>query len=281
MSFDSDERSASRNRPIDLYQIFTPTARYYHTSHPVDVPYGGNLYTALTMSRGAQQISQDQTGREISVELPITHPVIQSFASKGIPEHTVTVTLLRLQTQSGVAIQQWQGFAQGISLDDHVAQIRVPSVTDDATKIRLPVVVAQRICNHVLFDPRCSPNKFSGPIEDDFTIATTITAQSGRTVTVASMSGNPDAYATFGYCVHVGSQEYRYIQDQTGLVLTLDSPFTAANNTDAISVVAGCAHDILTCRFKFGNVLNFGGLPSIIPTVNPWAPKGLGVIQQP
>jgi hypothetical protein len=281
VSFDSDERSIEQNRPIELYTITTPTATYRLTSYTVDVTYAGNTYTATTMDRGDQQVSQDPTGRELIVYLPIAHPVVQRFASKGVPEHTVTVILQRLQTVSGVAIQQWAGFAQSISIDGHTALVRVPSVCDDAIKIRLPVVVSQRICNHVLFDARCSPLAgIDGPAEIAFTIITTIGSQSGRTVSISSINGNPDEWATFGYCVHQPSLEYRYIQKQTGTLLTLDSPFTSANIGDGIGVVAGCAHDIITCRFKFGNVLNFGGMPNIVPTINPWAPKGLGVVQQ-
>lgn len=285
MSFDDNERSAQQNRPIDLYTITTPTATYTHTSHPVDVPYAGQIYTALTVSRGNLQIGQDPSGRELFIYLPITHPLVQRFAATGIPEHGVLVTIRRLQVVSGVAIQYRSGYAGGMSITGGVAQVRVPDLTDDATKIQLPVIAAHPTCNHILFDTQCSFDDHLGlpdpPVAASFLITTTIAAPpSGTAITVSSVGGKPDDWFTFGDAVHVATQQRRMIVSQTGTSLVLIAAFVGAGTGDVIQIYAGCDHGIGTCVTKFNNRKNFGGHPKMNAGHDLWNPNGQGIIQQ-
>jgi uncharacterized phage protein (TIGR02218 family) len=246
------------------------------TSHIQSVVYGGNTYTALTMSRGNLQIGQELQGRELIVYLPIDHPLVQRFTASGIPEHAVTVTLLRMQSVSGQALQQWSGFAQSIAIEGHTASIRVPSVTEDAMKLRLPVISAQRLCNHTLYDSLCTLDRAGFAIEPP---SVYITGQSGNTITLSMVDGSADHRFQFGEVYH-GSGQRRHILEQIGTVLTLNAPFVGASTGDGVVVYSGCDHSIQTCRDKFGNVVNFGGMPDLNSSINPWAPKGLGIIQQ-
>ena len=292
--FDDDERSVSLNRPIDLYTIATTSGVYHLTSHIVDVAFAGRTFTALTMSRGDLQIGQDLTGRELIVYLPISHPLVQRYAATGVPEQSVLVTLQRLQERSGAVYGQWQGFGQSMTFDARVARLRVPSVTDDAMRVRLPVMAVQQHCNYVLFDAQCShrgPNDTSGgevgggtlpgPVRADFQIAVTLASVSanGLTITLVDAGGKPDAWATFGRVIMAGG-ETRRVLSHVGPVLNIDVPFALGDISTAIVVEAGCDHIVGTCRDKFSNVVNFGGHPYINSSINPWAPAGLGVLQQ-
>lgn len=268
MSFDSDERSTSRNRPIDLYTITTPTEVFFHTSYPVDVVYDGIPYTAITMSRGEQQVTQDTTGRELIVYLPITHKLVQRFASSGIPQHGIEVNLQRLQTLSGTATQYFDGFATGINVQGHTAAIRCPSVTDDALKIRLPVIRAQKTCNHVLFDKQCSPSPpFDGPRESDFSSLADIVSQTIApgvvTLVVDTAGGHTSGYFTFGRLIHIPTQQSVLILQHTSTTLILETPIVGAHPGDGVKLIAGCDHSVATCHAKFVNVKNFGGMPQM------------------
>jgi len=274
-TFDDDERSTSGSRPIDLYTLATPTATYRLTSHIVDVTYGGFTFTALTMTRGNLQVGQDLTGRELVVYLPITHPIVQRFAAYGIPERQVIVTLQRLQEKSGEAMQAWQGFAQGISIDGNVALIRVPSVTDDAIKVKLPTVRAQHLCNHVLFDARCQVDR------NAYKVDTSVVSMTGRTLVISSIGGQPTEWAApAGELLHVATGERRQILSQSGTTLVLNVPFVGVAAGDAVTVFASCSHALSECKTKFHNVVNFGGMPHMNSAINPWAPNGLGIIVQ-
>lgn len=281
-TFDDNERSTSQNRPIDLYTFATPTFTYRHTSSPVNVVFGGNTFTPLTISRGNQQITQDPTGRELIVYLPITHPLVQRWATSGIPEHGVLVTIQRYQPSSNTAMQYRNGYAGGIMVTGHVAQIRLPEITDDATRIQLPVIAAQLTCNHILYDAGCAPNPGTdGPAASAFLVTTTIAAgATGTAISVAGVGGNADGWFQFGDAVHVATQQRRMILSQIAAALTLIAPFVGAANGDVIQIYAGCDHGMLTCVSKFGNRVNFGGHPQMSNTQDLWGPGGFGVVQQ-
>jgi hypothetical protein len=297
MSFDGDERSAEQNRPIDLYRITTPTASYLHTSHTVDVPFGGNVYTALTMDRGPNRLADDAGVDELTITLPISHPLVQGYASTGIPELVVTVTVLRLQSVSGAAQQIFTGAAQAMTVDLHTATFRVPATTADALRIQLPVIGATRTCNHRLFDDRCSPIPggvfplifgppgSGGPSRVLFTITDTIASISsdGLSVTMppgtpGGLNTKPGGWAAFGRII-LASGDQRRILTQTGTTVTLAVPFPGLGSGAAVTIEAGCLHNIATCISKFNNQFNFGGHP-LMSSFSPWAANGLGIIQQ-
>jgi len=279
-TFDDDERSTSASQPIDLYQIVTPTATYLLTSSPTDVTFGGGqVYTAITMSRGALQVARDLTGREFAVYLPITHEIVQRYAASGVPEHEVMITLFRYQQRSGIAIQQWRGPATTLTIEGsnpHVAVLRVPSIADEALKVRLPMIGAQNLCNHRLGDRQCTVNVDALKI---FQIIASISSD-GLTLTTAATSGL-EAYHLFGDVVHNATSQRRMCVRQDGpAVLQLSAPLVGAVVGDDVTVFPGCAHDVDTCFNKFGNVVNYGGHPSLNSTINPWAPNGYGVVSQ-
>lgn len=264
----------SSSRPVDLYVIATPTVTYHLTSYNMDVTYAGQVYTATTMSRGNQEVAQDLTGRELIVYLPITHPLVQRFAASGIPDRDVLVTLSRLQQVSSIAVQAWSGFGQSMSFDLHVAMLRVPSLTDDAMKIRLPVISAQRLCNHVLYDAQCTVDRESS----SSTGTSVITSINDNTITTTN-TGSGSQYV-FGDILHNASGERRMVIAQAGSILTLNVPFVAASIGDVVRIAPGCDHSVTTCRDKFNNVVNFGGHPQMNAAFNPWLPAGLGIVTQ-
>src|SRR3954469_11792514 len=262
--FDDNERSVSQSRPIDLYTIVTPTETHRMTSNVVDVTYLGAVFTATTMSRGNLQTMDDPTGREFIVYLPITHPFVQRYVVYGVPEHQATVTIQRMQTVSGTTMQVWSGFADTMTItgsDDgsgsHVAMLRVPSVIDDAMRRRLPVIAAQRLCNHVLYDAQCTVNRATAVSGGPFVI----TSINGDTITTSSLGGG--SQYVFGEVVHLATGQRRMVVGQASNLLALSAAFAVANVGDSVELAPGCDHSILTCRDKFSNVVNFGGHPQL------------------
>lgn len=296
-TFDSDERSVAQNRPIFLFTLATPTFTYRHTSHPVVVIFGENKFTPLTIDCGSTALGNDPGVAEQTITLPITHPFVQHYAGTGLPELVITVTIQRLQSVSGVAQQIFTGIAQSLSADTHTATIRVPATTADALKIQLPVVGATRLCNHRLFDSRCSPAPggqlpdlgpagSGGPASGLFTIAdVSIDSISADGLTLVLSGGTPDAintkpsgWAAVGRII-LGSGDQRRILTQISTTITLAVPFPGLTAGASVTIEAGCLHDIATCKSKFNNQLNFGGHP-LMSSFDPWASNGLGIIQQ-
>ena len=251
-TFDDNETSADRSRPIDLYVIATPTKTYYLTSNVADVVFGSQTYTAITLSRGSQALDRASPTNEYMIHLPITHEIVQRYAATGIPEGAVTVTHSRLQAISGAAIQQWTGQGQSLSMDGHVAAIRVSSLTADTLRIQLPTVAAQRSCNHMLYDAQCTLSRAA------FSLASTIVSVSGVTV-VLSTTFPADA-GTVGTITHVASSQWRTVLLQSGNTLTLNVALVGVQAGDSVTIARGCDHTVATCKTDFNNVANFGGI---------------------
>jgi uncharacterized phage protein (TIGR02218 family) len=133
-------------------------------------------------------------------------------------------------------------------------------------------VNAQKQCNHVLYDRGCTVARAG------FKVTTTANA-SGTTLTLAGIGGNPNGWAKHGDVVRVSDGERRSILEQVGTTVTIDVPFGTFVNGDSVEVYAGCDWLVETCVTKFANVANFGGHPEM-PTNNPTAPTGYGVISQ-
>ncbi len=297
VSFDSIERSVSQSQPIFLFTIATPTITYQHTNQPVDVPFGGDIFTTLTIDCGPTALGNDPGVTEQTITLPISHPFVQQYAGTGLPELVITVTIQRLQPASGTAQQLFTGVAQSLSCDVRTATIRCPATTADALKIQLPIVGATRTCNHRLFDGRCAPvpggqwpplgpSGSGGPAPGLFTISDVVISSistDGLTIVVSggtpdALSTKPSGWAALGRII-LGSSDQRRILTQISTTITLAVPFPGLMTGTRVTIEAGCLHDMATCKSKFNNQLNFGGHP-LMSSFDPWASNGFGIIQQ-
>ncbi len=276
MTYDTDQRSTSGSRPIELYTIQAPSGTYHTTSHNVNVEFGGITFDATTMEREEQHVAQDMAGKETRFALPITHPIVQRFAAFGIPEREVLVTITRLQEVSGETELQWSGVVNGMSIDGKLAYFRSPSVTDDAMRVTLPVLRAQRSCNHVLFDPQCKISRN----DIRFHVDTNIVSVDGTSIVVVSIGDKAaDFAAPTGEFFHLATGERRQVLAQSGTLFNINAPFIGMAVGDFVQIFADCAHTIVDCRDKFDNVINFGGFPRMNAVINPWTFAGLGIVQ--
>jgi hypothetical protein len=105
-----------------------------------------------------------------------------------------------------------------------------------------------------------------------FEHATTITAISGLTVTVASKhSTHPYAGGFIEFITGSPSiAERRLITEVTGNVFTLSRRFSSALVvTSPVTLLPGCDHSITTCDTVYTNKLNYGGFLAM-PKKNPF-----------
>lgn len=272
MSFDAIETSVQDAAPIELYDIETPTASYHLTSHDEDVIFGGLTYTSTVVARGPTDFVALGKPRELTISIIVTHPFVAQYMAAGGPPRSAVLTVATLHGTHTRRL--WRGEVKHMELDGEVARFQVPNATDEQFAVKLPIISASRLCNHALYDRGCAIAR-----SHLFSVTPTVLAISGTTISVSSMSGKPSGWATYGDVQRDADGERRAILDQTGDVLTLDKPFPTLNIGDALTVFAGCDHTIDTCLEKFGNVPNFGGHPEL-PSSNPTAPTGLGVISQ-
>jgi uncharacterized phage protein (TIGR02218 family) len=261
VAFDDVEQSTQDGAPAELYTFVTPTITHRLTSFENDVVFGGQTYTAVPLARSTinvVDVATDQT--EAVIELPASHTLAQTYAN-GIPVRQVEVTIVRYHPVWAVSLQIWNGFASGLSFKDDTAAFRVPSGTADALETDVPSVIAQRLCNHILYDDMCQIARAS------FQVNTTINSIStdGRTITVNSVGAFTVDKLVHGEMLHNTSTERRTITVQNGSSLSIqcEYPRGVVSIGDAVTLFAGCDHTLDTCKAKFNNVLNFGGHPQL------------------
>jgi len=277
MSFAARETGTDQ-RPIEIYDIELPTETYRFTSHDEDVVFGGQTYAAVAISCGPRTLAQVGKVREVTITIARDNALAESLRANGIPPIDALVTLRAFHEDDPEARQLWKGYIGSLSTEDVLVRLRVPNRSDEVFDRQFPVLVAQRNCPHQLYSPGC------GVDEDSFKISPTVTAISsdGLTITVSSISGKPDSWARDGKITRTSDGDARTVITQSGTTITIDVPFRLLATSDAVDVFAGCDHTLdgqRGCLELFNNVANFGGHEAL-PTSNPSAPTGYGVVVQ-
>jgi uncharacterized phage protein (TIGR02218 family) len=269
-TFVQDDQSVQDSRPVELFEFtFATGGVIRYAGYSQNFTWNGNTYTAVVggIKRGALQVvSGVENIPSVTVELPATDPVVQSYAGVGMPPQTLQVRIYQVQQRSGQGEQLWYGYVDTLTFrsgaSKRTAVFSIPPFTDRPMQMQIPSAIVSRLCNHVFGDSMCQK-----PATD--IILPTITAINGNLTTVSTIAPYSTTYFEFGSCQHLGTGEIRTIvsQDSTGLVLTLDVVWpTTVKVGDVVSLGPGCDHQVTTCRDKFDNVPNFGGHPHIKST---------------
>jgi hypothetical protein len=268
-TFDQDEASVQFNRPIEYLDIALPTETYRIACGNRDLKVGDVLYKAIPASRSPIEVPQPAADKQLTISLPVNHKIVRRWLQLGVPPRSVAVTVWRKQERSQVAEQIWIGVILSLAVDDDgtIARFACQGRAVYSLNKYLPTVSALRTCPRTLYDGRCRTDRNS------FKVTTTALLVNGRDVRVdlgdPSRIGN--AWAELGEFVHVPTGERMSIAKQTDedpahttrTVLSMQLPIPELRSGDAIEIYAGCKKDIATCRDKFANQVNFGGMPNL------------------
>lgn len=283
MAYDTFEQSIQDGAPVEIYTFSASTGTYRLTSAEEDVTFG-SLFTATQISRSNAEIMPlSQQVRAMTISLAMAHPLAQVLV-RGIPPRNVEVVISRYHRGDSASEQVWRGYVSVVESDDVFVRLTVPSSMDEQQAVRLPIAVAQRTCNHMLYDRGCTVDRDYPVYQNEaFMSASAVATISadGYTITVDALEDGSSVardndWATLGEVRRVSDGERRSIVQQTGTTLVLDVPFATLEVNDDLEVYAGCDLTAEACAVKFANIANFGGEP-IFPSTNISAPTGHGV----
>ena len=276
--FDSDERSVQDSRPRELYTLVIGNQTYRLASGVRSISYGGNIYKAFQISRNEAGVSEETNSpKQLQITLPMSHPACQRYMAYATPPKIATVSIARLQLNSGGAIGLWSGDIVSIGFSRHMATFLVTTTASRVMMRVLPTVTVGDQCAHALYDRNCTINR------DSYKVTATVIQVDGRKIKVDIGSGHANPWSVFGDVYHPGTGERMDIVSQqdlgppsTVVWLTMQAPIVGLNTGDSVEVSPGCDHTIATCLSKFNNKDNFGGFPSL-PLFNPFVFEKLGV----
>lgn len=274
MAYDTIESSVESGQPIELYEFRVGTERTRLTSSENDVVIPSSLetYVAETISRG--EIVDEVVARSsnrLEVRLPAENEFVAQFRSLA-PGEFATLTLFRVHRGdlggSDDRVTVFKGTVRNVSYVDNgrVAVVQVLAITSALSR-PVPRRTYQGLCNHMLYDSRCTIDKD----DPSFRLISTVTAVSGDVVTVSGANAFSGSFADFFVAGYVEfDNDFRTVVGQSGDDLTLILPFKESPLNQTVIARAGCKHRIVEdCTDKFVNVENFGGFP-YVPKKNPF-----------
>jgi hypothetical protein len=273
------EAGTESSQPREFVEIVVDAVTTYRiASGTRDVGYAGNVYVASPMARTEHSVATADTDAQLTLALPLSHPLCQRYFAQGSPPRQVAMTFYR--SQPGGLVERFTGgLVFSVAVERTIAKFAVQTRFRRAMARSLPVFTVTALCPHILYDANCRFPRGLGTIGDDGT-ALTVTGFDGRLITISDIGGEPDGWANNGELVVLATGERMPIFLQVGTVLTLQAPIPGIQVGDAITVSAGCAKDIVTCHVKFANQVNFGGFGPQLPTKNPFVPTSAGLEEQ-
>ncbi|PPE69509.1 phage BR0599 family protein [Caldimonas thermodepolymerans] len=246
------------------------------------------------ISHSGVQLNEEQSSGDLSLTLPIDHPVAQLFAYEA-PAAQVWLTVLALDDADPAPVVQWTGRVHSAEYSAPTATLKCSHLS---TVLRRPGLTRKhpRSCGHTLYSPPpgCGVNRHAiagsyFAFREDGFLAEVLNG--GLTLRVPEAANRGNGFFNEGFIaidpdykllwVHqpragtfIGTAPARYagllggyrrhITSHTGQLLHISAPLlTPVEPGTKVTVFAGCNLTASTCKSKFNNFANFGGYPYI------------------
>lgn len=266
MSFSAQERSREGGQPIELFTFSLGGTDFNYSNQEGDEVYNAITYDPETISRTNIQNTLNVKENQLTISVPATNTFARLFVTV-IPGERSTVTVRQVHRTDGAdeLVTVFKGFVSTLSFAKNakIVKINCRPITA-ATERPIPRHTYQGLCNHMLYDQRCTLSE--AVFEEDGTV----TAINERNITVTGLtqtSGGDDFWEA-GFC-QFGS-EFRLIVKQSANVFKLNIPFAGEILNEILRFLPGCKHRrTADCVGKFANGINYGGFP-FVPTKNPF-----------
>jgi hypothetical protein len=163
MAFGSNETSVEGGRPIELFEFTIGAVTYRYTSAEDDVTYSAETYLAEPIMRTSPTLSSSENGRQqMEIQLPADNVIAARYIGI-VPADRVDVRVLRFHRgDSPNGIVLWDGRIVSAKFEKGGGLCRLYSISSEAALARpCPGRKYQSMCNHTLYDVRCSVTKSS------------------------------------------------------------------------------------------------------------------------
>lgn len=265
MSYDARERSEAQGRPIELYTFSRGDAlQWRYTSADRDVTVSAVLYAAAVIRRNRIEQGPEVARSNLQLTVPHDFPVAELYKIAP-PSDPVRLVLAEYHDGDSEVVTKWQGEIASVRFRGVETEIELTPLSGTFNAIGLRRAY-QRTCPFVLYGPECKVD------QSLYRVTGEVLGVSGLVVTVAEADTPPDGYFDGGFIeweIAAGTYERRFISSHVEDELTLDMPPVGLDVGTDVNIYPGCDHTLSTCNAKFGNALNYGGMP-YIPTKNPF-----------
>ena len=266
MSYDVKDRSVHDGAPIECYHFQGSHGDFLYTSYQRPITVNDLDFEPIAITRTALETGTiDDSATTMDFNVPANCLLALRYAYVVSPKE-LTVTVYRVHEGDDYSTDykiEFQGEALEFTGRGKWMTVRTGTLLQTKLNGNMSAVVAQRMCNHVLYDDLCKVDPAG------YTFSSTVLKVQGRIVTV------DDDHAANGTLL--GST---FMIDRTGeklAIITNDDNVLRVSVAavdimvgDTVKIILGCDHIRLgDCKNRFNNVVNYGGF-DFIPTQNPF-----------
>lgn len=247
---------------IELYEFTSGSTVYRYTSANADVSHGGHTWEAVPIERSSIVSSENPKAEPLQIDTVHDHPV--SMLHIAIPpDQPVSVVVFDYDGTTSTAL--WRGKIAGVTWEGARSYLdcRSSRVSHDRPG---PRGRYQTMCRHALYGRACGVDK------DLFKVVGTVTALSTtnpRSFTSLAVEMEPTPAQYTGGYVLMNSQSRLITQVFADGVVLLSAPVVGIAVGMSFEAFKGCDRSQSTCKNKFNNVENFGGITTF-PIHNPY-----------
>ena len=268
MSFSSDETSIQGSRPIELYAFTLGGTLVSLTDASTEQVLTPRTYLPAAIGRNQPTYSAEKPASELTIEVAIgdenAAPLVAAFIPRP-PAGLSQVAITQRQPTGDRAF--WAGFVTGSNYSGGILKMLCRPLSDIISKTG-PRRGFGLLCQHTLFDSRCSLNE---NLYDQIGTVTAISVD-GLTFTVSGISAPTVRFDT-GQIQLSGDFAQGMVVAYSGSDFTVRYPIPEIEIGSVVRVVEGCKRDTADCT-SYGNIVNYGGYPYTPTDVNPFE-KGL------
>lgn len=264
MTYDARERSADLARPVEIYTFARGSIAWRFTSADRAVIVETQTYQPAVIRRSSIEQGPEISRSGMKLTVPRDFNIADLYRIAP-PSDTITLTLRQYHEGDGEVAVIWQGRVLSVSFSGSEAEIELEPQSTSLRRTGLRRIY-QKQCPFALYGPDCKIDPAA------YRVTGAVVTITGLTVSVLAAAAQPDGYYEGGYLEWLlapGVYERRFIFEHTGSALVLDVQPLGLSVGEEVRIYPGCDHSLSTCNSKFGNALNYGGMP-YIPLKNPF-----------
>ncbi len=267
MTYDLTERSAAAARPVRLYRFTRGTLAWRYCSADRDIVHQAQTFKALR--GGIKDGGIRQTGQGSPDLLKLTAPAdleVAQLYRGAAPSSPIQLTVFARHYGVDDYLVIWSGEIRSVkwpALDR--CEISCSPLTErmEMQGLRLGW---ERNCPHALYSTAC------GVDMNLYRVESTVQGMDGASISNGAFAAYPAGHFTGGlveWSIGGGEYERRGIEAHSGSTLTLLGGSGGLGLSQVIRVYPGCAQTVASCKNRFDNLANYGGIPHLAGK-SPW-----------
>lgn len=284
MTYIAQEESVEDGQPIELFRFSNIEEVFTYSNGQFETVFNAKTYVPIAISRSDPDLQSVTSQRNLIVTVPADNAFVQRYVST-VPASIDDFKLFRQHTTDGgtpETVTYFSGQVVSVAFKDKIAEITIENFGSILDRL-VPQQTSRNPCNHILYDSKC------GVTDTSFAITGVVTTISGDGLELTLDTGSntiPDTgleltaqlnsdptFFNGGFLArsNIELRMVRAVVNDMGnkATITVLFPLQTIDTGVALTMFAGCDHQLPTCIDKFDNVDRYGGFP-FIPEKNPF-----------